>query len=182
MKNKIVNAISSNTSFFTKVRNNVHIITAACTVAAVLTIASDPTVAKAATTVSSSATSTVASAIEYVTSIPIHHISLSDTPEVTYESLESASDAVYPETFMVTGITEIKNGDSAWVLELTCANGNVFEWESEDGDWFIGDLATAIMGNNNTTKVTDDYIIDLKYAGYVGCEAWSYVADRPYVN
>lgn len=105
---------------------------------------------------------------------------LSDTPDVIQYTL-NPQDSLYPETFMVTNITQ-ETGNPNWILELTCANGNVFLYESEDGDWFVGDLASAIMADNGTMIVKDDTIIKLTYAGYAGCEAWAYVSDRQYGN
>lgn len=103
---------------------------------------------------------------------------LSDTPDVIQYTL-NPQDALYPETFMVTNITQ-ETGNPNWILELTCSNGNVFLYESEDGDWCMGDYASAIMADSGTMKVIDDRILKLTYAGYEGCDAWAYVSERKY--
>ena len=116
--------------------------------------------------------------------IPISNVpTIDDVPTVTNVNLHSISDGIYAEVFMVTRIdSEIIDGIQKDILYLTCANGNVFTYYPEDGaeDWLIGDLAGAIMGDNSTSVVYDDYILSLAYMGYPGAEAWAYVSDCPY--
>lgn len=117
-------------------------------------------------------------------SVPISRNSYPfEKPEIRIENLNSETDGIYPETFMVTRIEpQTENGIEIAILYLTCANGNTFTYILEDGqeDWLVGDMAAAIMGDNSTCSVYDDYIIALEYSGYPGVEPWAIVPYRPY--
>lgn len=71
---------------------------------------------------------------------------------------------LYMETAIVIDI----NNNTVSVI---CADGNVFGFFSNDGDWCNGDICTMIMYNNGTESVTDDRIVNVKYAGYMGAFA-----------
>lgn len=73
---------------------------------------------------------------------------------------------IYPTTFIVTNINVDNN-----LLTLTDFTGNEWLYESIE-DWFIGDITSAIMDNNNSEHIEDDIIIQLKYEGYI--EDWEY--------
>lgn len=117
-------------------------------------------------------------------SVPISRNSYPfEKPEITNKILNSETDGIYPETFMVTQIeSQTENGIEIAILYLACANGNTFTYILEDGqeDWLVGDMAAAIMGDNSTCSVYDDYIIALEYSGYPGVEPWAIVPYRPY--
>lgn len=67
---------------------------------------------------------------------------------------------LYPETAIVV---DIEDG----VITAICANGNMFEFFADDGDWCNGDICAMIMYDNGTESVIDDRIISVKYAGYM---------------
>ena len=67
---------------------------------------------------------------------------------------------VYPETAVITDI-------QSETVTVTCANGNEFQFEDEDGDWFYGDIVSMKMYSNGTEIVTDDIILDVRYGGFI---------------
>ena len=85
--------------------------------------------------------------------------------------------SLYAETFVVTDVvvteptTEMPYGTYTLILE-DC-NGNQWECETDDGDWFPGDVCTAIMSTNGTETIYDDEFVWVRYSGtienYVDC-------------
>ena len=49
-----------------------------------------------------------------------------------------------------------------------------FEWEFEEiEDWEVGDMVVAIMSTNGTDILTDDYFVEIQFAGYINpIEYW----------
>lgn len=42
------------------------------------------------------------------------------------------------------------------------------EWEFEEiEDWDVGDVVVAIMNDNGTEIITDDYFVDIRFGGYI---------------
>ena len=83
---------------------------------------------------------------------------------------------LYAQTFVVTDVIiseptpEIPTG---YVLILEDSNGNEWECEADDGDWFPRDVCTAIMSTNGTETIYDDEFVWVRYSGtienYVDC-------------
>ena len=75
---------------------------------------------------------------------------------------------LYAQTFVVTDVIvseptpEIPTG---YVLVLEDYNGNEWEVEADDGDWFKGDLLSAIVDSKGTESIYDDEIVCARYAG-----------------
>lgn len=71
----------------------------------------------------------------------------------------------YPAVLIVVQVDKEEN-----LLYLYDFNG--FEWLYEEiEDWMEGDIAGAIMDDNNTPcDITDDAIIEMRYCGYI--EGW----------
>lgn len=75
---------------------------------------------------------------------------------------------LYAQTFVVTDVIvseptpEIPTG---YVLVLEDYNGNEWEVEADDGDWFKGDLLSAIVNSKGTESIYDDEIVCARYAG-----------------
>ena len=60
-------------------------------------------------------------------------------------------------------VTEI----SGQTVTMTLQNGHMFDFEADDGDWFIGDLVVATFDDNATETITDDIILDARYCGWI---------------
>lgn len=71
---------------------------------------------------------------------------------------------LYADTMRVSDVITLE--DETYLLELEDGNGNVWEHESDNGDWFIGDCASVIMDNMNTKTIYDDEIIDIFYSSW----------------
>lgn len=69
------------------------------------------------------------------------------------------SNNIYPAVFEVVEINESED-----IIYLVDVNGNEWIYEGVE-DWQVGDIATAIMNNNNTEIIYDDDIIQLQYVG-----------------
>jgi len=77
---------------------------------------------------------------------------------------------LYSQTFVVTevNITEpTPETPTGYVLILEDYNGNLWECEADDGDWFVGDIATAIMDSNGTESIYDDEFVCVTYSGTI---------------
>lgn len=72
---------------------------------------------------------------------------------------------LYANTMRVTNVMELED-NRTYLLEFEDGNGNIWEYESDDGDWFIGDCASVIMDNMNTSIIYDDEIIDVFYSAW----------------
>ena len=69
------------------------------------------------------------------------------------------SNNIYPTVFEVVEINESED-----IIYLVDVNGNEWIWNGVE-DWQVGDIAAAIMNNNNTEIIYDDDIIQLQYVG-----------------
>lgn len=72
---------------------------------------------------------------------------------------------LYPKTFVVTGIAVLDDG--TYELYLADATGHEYVYDTEDGDWFVGDVASALMCDMGTDVIIDDVLLKLHYSGYV---------------
>lgn len=70
---------------------------------------------------------------------------------------------LYPETMRVNEIQDC--GESYQILFET-SNGNLYLYETDDGDFAVGELYSVIMKGNKTEIVSDDKIVKLKYCGF----------------
>ena len=68
---------------------------------------------------------------------------------------------LYPSTFIVRDVVPLENEN--WNLYLEDSNGEVWVYESEDGDCEPGDWYSAIMYDNGTPEIYDDAILKLHY-------------------
>ena len=66
---------------------------------------------------------------------------------------------LYPQTFIVYEVDREFD-----IVYLMTFSGMEYEWEGVE-DWHAGDIASALMYDNGTPKITDDEIIKLHYAG-----------------
>lgn len=74
---------------------------------------------------------------------------------------------VYPKAFIVIDTIPETNTVTLWD-----STGNVWEWYGVE-DWMPGDIAVAIMDDNNTEIIFDDSILILQYSGmFVNQEAF----------
>lgn len=67
---------------------------------------------------------------------------------------------IYPTCGIVTEVDEASD-----TVTFTEQNGNMFAFGGCE-DWQEGDIIAATMDDNGTEEVYDDYIIDVRYAGY----------------
>lgn len=73
----------------------------------------------------------------------------------------TATAEVYPQTFLVMEVDYSND-----IVTMIDFNGN--EWIIEGAeDWMEGDIASAIMEDNNTITIYDDEIITLRYSGFI---------------
>lgn len=72
-----------------------------------------------------------------------------------------ASAEIYPNTYIVVAVDQQED-----VIVLEDFNGNVWVWEGAE-DWFVGDVASALMDDQNTGSIYDDEILMLRYTGYL---------------
>lgn len=71
---------------------------------------------------------------------------------------------LYPLTGIVTEI-ECDVEPEVNLVTITTANGNMFSWYTDAGDYEINDLASCIMDSKGTKYVTDDEVLLAHYAG-----------------
>ncbi len=73
----------------------------------------------------------------------------------------------YPRAFVVSQLDYARD-----MVIVTDAVG--FEWEFEEiEDWEVGDMVVAIMSTNGTDILTDDYFVEIQFAGYINpIEYW----------
>lgn len=80
---------------------------------------------------------------------------------VKAEARRYGEDRLYPQVFVVDEVNEKED-----TITLRTLSGMLYIWEGAE-DWMVGDIAGAIMYNNETEEtITDDKIISLEYAGY----------------
>lgn len=80
---------------------------------------------------------------------------------ITAQAKSLNDDSFYPQTFIVSKVDQ-KND----IMELRTFGGFIFTWEGVE-DWSEGDIASAIMYDNNTEDIRDDEIIKLHYSGWI---------------
>lgn len=73
----------------------------------------------------------------------------------------AASAEIYPMAFSVVDVNYAED-----VVILLDGNGNEWTWEGIE-DWMIGDVAAAIVEDNNTGCIHDDELVSLRYCGYI---------------
>lgn len=71
---------------------------------------------------------------------------------------------LYPLTGIVTEI-EYDVEPEVDLVTITCANGNMFSWYADAGDYEINDLVSCLMDSKGTKYVTDDEVLLAHYAG-----------------
>ena len=71
---------------------------------------------------------------------------------------------LYPLTGIVTEI-ECDVEPEVDLVTITTANGNLFSWYADAGDYEINDLASCIMDSKGTKYVYDDEVLLAHYAG-----------------
>lgn len=80
---------------------------------------------------------------------------------------------LYATTFVVTDVeitTATETTPETVVLICEDYNGNQLKIPTDDGDWFAGDILTAIMDSKGTESIYDDEVICARYAGTI--EGW----------
>ena len=70
----------------------------------------------------------------------------------------AAARTTYPAAAVVTSIQDD-------IVQLETATGHIYEMAGTE-DWAEGDIATLLMFNSCTPKVTDDVILKARYSGY----------------
>ena len=77
---------------------------------------------------------------------------------------------MYAQTFVVADV-EItpasENTNEIYTLILMDYNGNLWEVNADDGDWFPGDIVTAIMYTNETETIYDEEFVCVTYSGTI---------------
>ena len=71
---------------------------------------------------------------------------------------------LYPLTGIVTEI-ECDVEPEVDLVTITTANGNLFSWSTDAGDYEINDLASCLMDSKGTKYVYDDEVLLAHYAG-----------------
>lgn len=84
----------------------------------------------------------------------------------------------YPATFIVTEVSWDADRELQ-ILAAETATGIEYRWYDDAGDWAEGDLVSAVMYDMETPEVTDDLVLDARYAGIP--EWYSDPASRPAV-
>lgn len=70
-----------------------------------------------------------------------------------------AQGTIYPDCGIITEV----DGD---LFTIEMANGNEFQFTKSESDYELFDLVAVNMYDNGTKSVSDDVILDVKYAGY----------------
>lgn len=71
---------------------------------------------------------------------------------------------LYPLTGIVTEV-EYDVEPEVDLITITCANGNIFSWYADAGDYEVNDLVSCLMDSKGTKYVTDDEVLLAHYAG-----------------
>lgn len=83
------------------------------------------------------------------------------TCALVFNIVTTATAEIYPQAFLVIEVDY--SNDIVIMIDF---NGN--EWIIEGvEDWIEGDIASAIMNDNDTLEIFDDSIISLRYSGYM---------------
>ena len=88
---------------------------------------------------------------------------------VGFKTPEKETGHYYPRAFVVDKLDYARDK-----VIVTDAVG--MEWEfAECEDWEKGDMVVAIMSDNGTPIMSDDYFVEIQFAGYIDPVAyWSY--------
>lgn len=77
---------------------------------------------------------------------------------------------LYATTFVVTDVEitpATETVPESVILVCEDYNGNLFEIPTDDGDWFEGDVLTAIMDTKGTDTIYDDEVVCARYSGTI---------------
>ena len=75
---------------------------------------------------------------------------------------EAKASDLYAETFIVYEID--REEDIIFLMTYDGEHDYIYEGVE---DWHAGDIASALMDSNGTSKVSDDVILSLKYSGNI---------------
>lgn len=95
-------------------------------------------------------------------------LAITSTSFVSKSANTKEIESNYAQTFVVTEITKD---------EVICVDFSGNEWSFTDDaeDWLVGDLVSAIMSDNGTKIIYDDYFVSVRYSGWVD-GLWGYDA------
>ena len=77
---------------------------------------------------------------------------------------------LYAQTFVVTEVVTTPATETepeSVVIICEDFNGNIWEIPTDDGDWFKGDIVTAIMDSKGTDSIYDDEVVCAQYSGTI---------------
>lgn len=69
----------------------------------------------------------------------------------------------YPETMCVK---EVQDFGETYQILFETSNGNLYLYNTDNGDFVVGEFYSVIMRGNKTETVSDDKIVKLKYCGF----------------
>ena len=79
---------------------------------------------------------------------------------VAFAHPQKSEEKLYPRAFV---ITELDYENDLVIVED--ATEHIWDFE-EIEDWEIGDMVVAIMSDNGTEIMSDDYFVEIRWAGY----------------
>lgn len=71
----------------------------------------------------------------------------------------------YPMTAVVVKVS--RPNDTVTIRDF---NGNLWQFKGAE-DWEVNDIASCIMDNKSTDRISDDEVISVRYDGYL--EGWA---------
>ena len=77
---------------------------------------------------------------------------------------------LYAQTFVVTDVVATPATETTpETVVIVCEDFNGYIWElpTDDGDWFKGDIVTAIMDTKGTDTIYDDEVVCAQYSGTI---------------
>ncbi len=77
---------------------------------------------------------------------------------------------LYAQTFVVTDVVAtpaMETEPETVIIVCEDYNGNVWEISTDDGDWFPGDIVTAILDTKGTDTIYDDEFVCAQYSGTI---------------
>ena len=77
---------------------------------------------------------------------------------------------LYAQTFVVTEVVTTPATEmtvESVVIVCEDFNGNQWEIPTDDGDWFEGDIVTAILDTKGTDTIYDDEVVCARYSGTI---------------
>ena len=81
-------------------------------------------------------------------------------------ALEALGVSIYPQSFVVKAVIDCPKTDS-YDLVLETSTGITYIYNTEDGDWFEGDICSGIVCDMGTASAKDDIIFNLTFSGWV---------------